>query len=92
MDVDQRTRMIGGRGGQIILLRDGTEVLTEPQDNENDADMFDQSSDEEKDLESQVKRDGAREESPGPDQKALNGDGEVKITNGSEASESKADA
>ncbi|KAL1304571.1 hypothetical protein AAFC00_003545 [Neodothiora populina] len=36
-------------------------------DNDNDADMFDQSSDEEKDLESQVKKgQSAREETPGP--------------------------
>lgn len=59
--------MLGGRAGQVILLRDGTEVLTDDADHDNDAEMFDQSSDEEKDLESQVKKvQGAREETPGP--------------------------
>lgn len=67
MDPDHRTRMLGGRSGQVILLRDGSEVLTDDADHENDADMFDQSSDEEKDLESQVRKgQGAREETPGP--------------------------
>lgn len=75
MDPDQRTRMIGGgRSGSIILLRDGTEVLTDSTDADHDADMFDQSSDEEKDLESQVKKEdtsndggrGTRGETPGP--------------------------
>lgn len=73
MDLDQRTRMLdGGRSGRIILLGDGTEVLTD--DGDNDADMFDQSDEEEKDLESQVKKGQAtasesrnqREETPGP--------------------------
>lgn len=74
MDIDQRTRMLdGGRSGRIILLGDGTEVLTDGGD--NDAEMFDQSDeDEEKDLESQVKKGQAsaedgrnqREETPGP--------------------------
>lgn len=74
LDLDQRTRTIGGRSGNVILLRDGTEVLSEAADNDHDGDMFDQSSDEEKDLESQVQKvsaegDGgrdAREETPGP--------------------------
>lgn len=87
MDLDQRTRMIGGRGGSIILLRDGTEVLTEAADNENDADMFDQSSDEEKDLESQVRKQGAREETPGPDKSQ---DGSSKTHEASTADEAKA--
>ena len=60
MDLDQRTRMIGGRAGRIILLGDGTEVLTDSsgiEQDEDDTDMFDQSSDdEEKDLESQVRK------------------------------------
>lgn len=72
MDMDQRTRMLGGRAGRIILLGDGTEVLTDHHD--DDTAMVDQSEDEEKDLESQVKKGqeaaksegGAREETPAP--------------------------
>ena len=33
-DVDQRTGSLGGRSGRIILLGDGTEVLTSKTDNE----------------------------------------------------------
>ena len=68
MDLDQRTRMLGGRAGRIILLGDGTEVLTDSAD--NDSEMFEQSEDdEEQDLESQVQKGQAqaeREETPGP--------------------------
>jgi len=73
MDLDQRTRMLGSRGGRVILLGDGTEVVTDYSD--QDAEMFDQSDEEEKDLESQVKKGQAsaeeeqrtkREETPGP--------------------------
>ena len=28
MDMDQRTRLLGGRGGRVILLGDGTEIVT----------------------------------------------------------------
>lgn len=39
MDMDQRTRMLG-RGGRIILLGDGTEILTgHSHDNDGDIDM-----------------------------------------------------
>lgn len=72
MDDRQRSHLIGGHQGRIILLGDGTEVLTDSA--EHDSDMFDQSDEEEKDLESQVRKgqaaaDGARkqrEETPGP--------------------------
>lgn len=73
MDLDQRTRMFGGRSGRVILLGDGTEILTDG--GEHDAEMFDQSDEEEKDLESQVKKGQAsadesrnqRGETPGPE-------------------------
>lgn len=58
----------GGRSGRIILLGDGTEVLTD----NTDGDFFD-SDDEEKDLASQVNKSGSdegargeREGTPGP--------------------------
>jgi protein phosphatase PTC2/3 len=51
MDMDQRTRKLGGRSGRIILLGDGTEVLTDAAD----IDMFDHD-EEDKDLSSQVGR------------------------------------
>lgn len=69
MDTDQRTRGIGGRSGRIILLGDGTEVVTDSDD------MFDHD-EEDKDLDSQVSKGGPqseearsrseREETPGP--------------------------
>ena len=37
LDMDQRTRGLGGRSGRIILLGDGTEVLTDSDETE----MFD---------------------------------------------------
>lgn len=51
LDLDNRSRGYGGRSGRIILLGDGTEVLTDS----DDQDMFDHS-EEDKDLESQVKK------------------------------------
>ncbi|KAK4971881.1 Protein phosphatase 2C 2 [Elasticomyces elasticus] len=73
MDMDQRTRVLGGRSGRIILLGNGAEVLTDSTD--HDADMHDQDSDEEQDLESQIKKGQEssdadrvkREETPGPE-------------------------
>ena len=71
LDLDQRTRGIGGRSGRIILLGDGTEVLTESDETE----MFDHE-EEDKDLESQVSKGqmkpkdenrSVREETPGPE-------------------------
>lgn len=70
MDMDQRTKDIGGRSGRIILLGDGTEVLTDSA--ETSTDMFDDAED--KDLESQVSKGQAstndarseREGTPGP--------------------------
>ena len=50
-DLDQRTRGIGGRHGRIILLGDGTEVLTDSDDQE----MFDHD-EEDKDLDAQVSK------------------------------------
>ncbi|KAI1614059.1 protein phosphatase [Exophiala viscosa] len=51
LDMEHRSRGFGGRGGRIILLGDGTEVLTDSDDTE----MFDQS-EEEKDSANQVKK------------------------------------
>ncbi|KAI9811589.1 MAG: Protein phosphatase 2C 2 [Pycnora praestabilis] len=51
MDLDQRTKNYGGRSGRIILLGDGTEVLTDSDGPE----IFDHS-EEDKDLESQVSK------------------------------------
>lgn len=71
--MDQRTHGMGGRSGKIILLGDGTEVLTDGDDTE----MFD-NTDEDKDLESQVPKGQAnpkeenhetrsdRQDTPGP--------------------------
>ena len=71
LNPDQRNRGAGSRSGRIILLGDGTEVLTESDDTE----MFDHE-EEDKDLASQVTKGqrttndedrGAREETPGPE-------------------------
>jgi len=51
LDLDNRSRGQGGRSGRIILLGDGTEVLTDS----DDAEMFDHS-DEDKDTENQVQK------------------------------------
>lgn len=69
MDLDQRTRGIGGRSGRIILLGDGTEVLTDS----DETDMFDHE-EEDKDLDSQVPKGGRgdREETPGPEPQQSN--------------------
>ena len=60
MDMDQRTRFIGGRAGRIILLGDGTEVLMgQPHDEDGDVDMEDRGEAEEaedNDLEEQVSK------------------------------------
>lgn len=76
-DVDiprSRGTAFGGRSGRIILLGDGSEVLT---DSTDDAEMFDHSMDDDKDVENQIKKGspGAsdaestrteREDTPGP--------------------------
>ena len=71
LDLDQRNRGVGGRSGRIILLGDGTEVLTDSDETE----MFDHE-EEDKDLASQVGKGqmkldgesrGGREETPGPE-------------------------
>lgn len=52
MDTDQKSKGFGGnQRGRIILLGDGTEVLTDSDDTE----MFDHS-EEDKDLDSQVRK------------------------------------
>ena len=61
MDMDQRTRFIGGRAGRIILLGDGTEVLMgNANEDDGDVDMEDRGEAEEEeddDLEEQVQKD-----------------------------------
>jgi len=68
MDMDQRTRMLGGgKGGRIILLGDGTEIVA---DNDNDVDMEDRGEaeeEEDKDLEEQVKKGQAKAKSDSTD-------------------------
>lgn len=63
MDMDHRGQSSGGRSGRVIMLGDGTEVLTDQQD----SDMFD-NDDEDKDLSSQVHKGQRkdREGTPGP--------------------------
>jgi len=51
LDLDKRSKGFGGRAGRIILLGDGTEVLTDS----DDAEMFDHS-DEDKDSENQIQK------------------------------------
>ena len=51
LDMNNRSRGYGGRSGRIILLGDGTEVLTDS----DDVDMFDHS-DEDKDTANQVQK------------------------------------
>lgn len=71
LDMDRRNRGVGGRSGRIILLGDGTEVLTDSDETE----MFDHE-EEDKDLASQVSKGqtelddesrGGREGTPGPE-------------------------
>lgn len=68
MDMDQRTRSFGNSGGRIILLGDGTEVLT---DSANE-DMLDNDEDDDKEVQGQVSEvkenedRGNREGTPGP--------------------------
>ena len=51
MDLDSRTRGMGGRSGRAIILSDGSEILTDGDDTE----MFDHNQ-EDKDLERQVSK------------------------------------
>ncbi|KAL1956969.1 hypothetical protein VTO42DRAFT_6458 [Malbranchea cinnamomea] len=89
-----------GRAGRIILLGDGTEVLTDV----GDEDMFD-TADEDKDLESQVRKGPAgtstdaarseREDTPGPQtnhQASSSEAGETKTGSGSSQSSEHASA
>ena len=75
LDLDQRARGGFGRSGRIILLGDGTEVLTDS----DDAEMFDHNEDQ--DSENQIKKANPdasdvgstrseREGTPGPDSKS----------------------
>ena len=75
LDIDQHTRGLGGRAGRIILLGDGTEVLTDSDETE----MFDHDA-EDKDLEAHTKgqkqsneeeaeRRSEREDTPAPQPK-----------------------
>ncbi len=63
MDMDQRTRLIGGRQGRIILLGDGTEIhVGGPPDDDGDVDMEDRGEAEEADdseLDEKVQEDAA---------------------------------
>ncbi|KAK5127545.1 Protein phosphatase 2C 2 [Meristemomyces frigidus] len=71
MDMDQRTRMLGrGSGSRVIVLGDGTEIHTGP-DDDGDVDMEDSGETEEledKDLEEQVKKGqaDAKKDADGP--------------------------
>ncbi len=61
MDMDQRTRMLGGRGNasRIILLGDGTEINADHHDDDGDVNMEDRGAAEEledKDLAEQVQK------------------------------------
>lgn len=62
MDMDQRTRLIGGRGGRVILLGDGTEIITGTGD-DDDVDMG-EAEEVDSDVEEQIKK-GQAESSSG---------------------------
>lgn len=67
MDMDQRTRLIGGRGGRIILLGDGTEIHTGTGE-DDDVDMEDRGEAEEaddSDIEEQIKKGQAESSNSG---------------------------
>ncbi|KAK0830561.1 Protein phosphatase 2C 2 [Friedmanniomyces endolithicus] len=73
MDMDQRTRMLGGRGNasRIILLGDGTEINADHHDDDGDVNMEDRGAAEEledKDLAEQVQKGqaDAKTETNGP--------------------------
>lgn len=55
MDMDQRTRLLGGRGGRVILLGDGTEIITGSGD-DDDVDMGEAEEVDDSDVEEQVKK------------------------------------
>lgn len=56
MDMDQRTRLLGGRGGRVILLGDGTEIITGSGDDEDDVDMGEAEEVDDSDIEEQIKK------------------------------------
>jgi protein phosphatase 2C family protein 2/3 len=55
MDMDQRTRLLGGSGGRVILLGDGTEIITGSAD-DDDVDMGEAEEVEDSDIEEQIKK------------------------------------
>jgi hypothetical protein len=55
MDMDQRTRLLGGRGGRVILLGDGTEIITGSGD-DDDVDMGEAEEVDDSDIEEQIKK------------------------------------
>ena len=103
MDMDQRTRFLGGRAGRIILLGDGTEILTgQIHDDDGDIDMEDRGEAEEADddedeqvpASSKDKPNGEsierskREETPSP---ALQGNNTEPAEKGEEAKRQQAE-
>ena len=70
----QRTRLLGGRAGRIILLGDGTEILTShgDEDDDDDVDMEDRGEAEEVNDDEKSSEDSTRtqrEETPAPTSK-----------------------
>lgn len=99
MDMDQRTRFLGGGrgGGRIILLGDGTEILTTSgHDDDGDIDMEDRgeaeeaNDEEEKDLAEQVRR-GQQEAQKDASTSEDSSSTESKPAESTGSSESKAD-
>lgn len=96
MDMDQRTRFLGGGrgGGRIILLGDGTEILTTSgHDDDGDIDMEDRgeaeeaNDEEEKDLAEQVRRGQQEANSAQNDSSKQASTSESKSTDSAEKSE-----
>lgn len=77
----ERSRGFSVRSGRIILLGDGTEVIT----GQNDEELFDQTEeDEDEDLTNQVQHESGtrndRQATPGPQGKQENGSGSAQIS------------
>ena len=108
MDMDQRTRFIGGRAGRIILLGDGTEILaSHAADDDGDVDMEDRGEAEEledDDLDEQVQNDASndgtngeqdrskREETPAPSSQVRDSEAKENAETSEPSSEDKAAA
>ncbi|KAJ5589443.1 hypothetical protein N7537_012121 [Penicillium hordei] len=75
----ERSRGFSVRSGRIILLGDGTEVIT----GQNDEELFDQT-EEDEDLTNQVQHESGtrndRQATPGPQGKQENGSGSAQIS------------